>query len=197
MLTDTSESAVRAEPAGGEVLSPAELSATIEKFSELDWLRVKKAALRFYGRSGGDWEDLQNEALVRALDGRRKCPKGVQVVTFLGNVIRSIASEFDGLDGHFPPSDELEAQQETAAGAVPLTEPVDPVASTVDAMSMIEGAAAVFDGDEIAQRLFEGIVDGIEGQKLRDLLELSQKEFDSKRRFVRRRLDHHFERNVS
>ena len=80
-------------------------------------------------------------------------------MTFLGNVIRSIASEFDGLDGHFPPSGELEAQQETAAGVVPLTEPDDPVASTVDAMSMIEGAAAVFDGDEIAQRLFEGRIE--------------------------------------
>ena len=113
--------------------------------------------MHFCGRdAGGDWEDLQNEALVRALDGQRKCPKDVRVVTFLGNVIRSIASEHDGLDGHAPLSDELEAQQETAAGAVPLTEPADPVASTIDAMSMLEGAAAVFDGDEIAQRLFEG-----------------------------------------
>ena len=98
MPSPASESAVRAEPARDEVLSPAELSAVIEKFSELDWLRAKKAALRFYSRCGGDWEVLQNEALVRALDGRRKCHKSVGVVTFLGNVIRSIASERDGLD---------------------------------------------------------------------------------------------------
>ena len=98
MPTPASESAVRAEPARDEVLSPAELSAVIEKFSELDWLRAKKAALRFYSRCGGDWEVFQNEALVRALDGRRKCHKSVGVVTFLGNVIRSVASERDGLD---------------------------------------------------------------------------------------------------
>jgi hypothetical protein len=98
MPTPASESAVRAEPVRDEALSPAELSAAIEKFSELDWLRVKKAALRFYGRCGGDWEILQNEAMARALDGRRKCRKGVGAVTFLGNVIRSIASERDGLD---------------------------------------------------------------------------------------------------
>jgi hypothetical protein len=71
MHTPASESAVRAEPERDEVSSPADLSAAIEKFSELDWLRVKKAALHFYGRCGGDWEVLQNEALVRALDGRR------------------------------------------------------------------------------------------------------------------------------
>ena len=56
---------------------------------------------------------------------------------------------------------------------------------------------ALFDGDETAQRLFDGTLDGIEGQKLRGLLGLSQKDFDSKRRFVRRRLNQHFERNVS
>jgi hypothetical protein len=196
MLTHASESAVRAEPAG-EVITPAELSAAIERFSDFDWLRIKKTALHFCGRYGGDWEDVQNEALVRALDGRRKCPKGVRVVAFIGNVIRSIASERDGLGGYATLSDELEAQQETAAGVVSLTESADPVASTIDAMSMIEGAAALFDGDETAQRLFDGTLDGIEGQKLRVLLGLSQKDFDSKRRFVRRRLNQHFERNVS
>ena len=56
----------------------------------------------------------------------------------LRNVIRSIASERDGPDGHAALSDELEAEQETTAGAVPLTEPVDPVASTIDAMSMLK-----------------------------------------------------------
>jgi DNA-directed RNA polymerase specialized sigma24 family protein len=176
-------------------LSQAELSAAIAEFSELDWIRIKKAALHFCGRRGIDWEDLQNEALARALEGQRKCPKNVPVVTFLRNVIRSVASQ---LDGHASLSDELvEAQQETAAGAVPLTEPADPVASTMDATSLLEGAAAVFDDDEVARKLFEGIVDGIEGQKLRESLGLSQKEFDSKRRFVRRRLNQHFERNVS
>jgi len=43
--------------------------------------------------------------------------------------------------------------------------------------------------------LFEGMIDGIEGQELRELLELSQKEFDTKRRFVRRRLNDYAERN--
>ncbi len=45
------------------------------------------------------------------------------------------------------------------------------------------------------EMLFEGMIDGIEGQELRELLELSQKEFDTKRRFVRRRLNDYAERN--
>jgi len=47
----------------------------------------------------------------------------------------------------------------------------------------------------VAETLFEGTVDGMEGEELRNLLGLSQKEFDSKRRFVRRRLNVQFERD--
>jgi hypothetical protein len=179
----------------GEVYSPDELRAAIAEFKDLDWLRVKKAAVHFSKRCRCEWSDLQNEALVRSLDGRRKCPRNVAVTTFLGNVIRSIASEEDEMDGHVALSDELEAQQNSASGLTDLTKPSDPAASTMDAQKMIAEAIAAFDGDETGEMLFEGTVDGMEGQELREFLELSQKDFDSKRRFVRRRLNDYAERN--
>jgi len=117
------------------------------------------------------------------------------VTTFLGNVIRSIASEDDRTDGHIALSDELEAQQNSASGLTDLTKPSDPAASTMDAQKMIAEAISAFDGDETSAMLFEGIVDGMEGQELREFLSLSQKDFDSKRRFVRRRLNDYAERN--
>jgi hypothetical protein len=194
MLNRTPKSAGRAEPTGDEVFSPEELSAAIKKFSKSDWIRIKKAALRFRGCVGSDWEDLQQKAVELALAGDRNCPKDVPVVTFLRGVIRSIASHHNGPDGHAPLSEALE---ETASGTVPSTEPADPVASRIFFESMLEEALALFDGDEKARRLFQGFVDGIKGQELRDVLCLSQKEFDSKRRFVRRRLDQHFGRDAS
>jgi hypothetical protein len=120
MLSRTPKSAGRNELTGDEVLSPAELSAAIAKFSDLDWNRIEKTALYFRNRVGGDWEDLKNDAFLLALEfpPKRKCPKDVPVVTFLQNVIRSIASHSDRPDGHSPLSDELEAQKETAANAV-------------------------------------------------------------------------------
>ncbi len=181
--------------ASGEIYSPAELRAAIEGFSDTDWLRVKKAALYFSGRCGREWQDLRNEALLRSLDGRRKCPKDVPVTTFLGNVMRSIASEADPTDGHLPLSKQIETQQETPSGLTSLTDPSDPVASTMDAQQLIARAIGAFDGDVVAETLFEGTVDGMEGEELRNLLGLSQKEFDSKRRFVRRRLNVQFERD--
>jgi hypothetical protein len=92
-------------------------------------------------------------------------------------------------------SDELEAQQNSASGLTDLTKPSDPTASTMDAQKMIAEAIAAFDGDETGEMLFEGTVDGMEGQELREFLALSQKDFDSKRRFVRRRLNDYAERN--
>jgi hypothetical protein len=179
----------------GEPYSPDELRTLISEFTPLDWLRVRKAAMHFSKRCRVEWNDLQNEALVRSLDGRRNCRKDVAVTTFLGNVIRSIASEADGPDGHVHLSEELEAQQASPGGVTDLTRPSDPAASSMDAQKMIAEVISAFDGDETSEMLFEGMIDGIEGQELRELLGLSQNEFDTKRRFVRRRLNDYAERN--
>ena len=191
--------AVTEESAGdqpaGETYSPDEIRALIAAFTPLDWLRLRKAAMYFSKRCRLEWGELQNEALVRSLDGRRNCPRNVAVTTFLGNVIRSIASEADGTDGHVHLSEELEARQSSASGLTDLTKPADPAASTMDAQKIIAEVISAFDGDVTSEMLFEGMIDGIEGQELRELLELSQKEFDTKRRFVRRRLNDYAERN--
>jgi hypothetical protein len=117
------------------------------------------------------------------------------VTTFLGNAIRSIASGADGTDGHVHLSEELEGQQNSPSGLTDLTKPADPAASTIDAQKIIAEVISAFDGDVTSEMLFEGMIDGIEGQELRTLLELPQKEFDSKRRLVRRRLNDYAERN--
>lgn len=194
MAKTVTEELAEDQPAG-ETYSPDELRALISAFTPLDWLRVRKAAMHFSKRCRVEWSELQNEALVRSLDGRRKCPRNVAVTTFLGNVIRSIASEVHGADGHVHLSEELEAQQSGPSGLTDLTKPADPAASTMDAQKILAEVTSAFDGDVTCEMLFDGMIDGIEGQELRALLELSQKDFDSKRRLVRRRLNVYAERN--
>jgi hypothetical protein len=106
--------------------------------------------------------------------------------------MRSIATEDDELDGHIGLTPELEGLQDCPAGAIALTAPADPLASAVDAVTLIREATAVLADDETAQMLFEGTVDGMDGKELREFLGLGQKEFNTKRRFVRRRLNEHF-----
>lgn len=194
MPSIATEDSEESKDVGGSY-SPDELRVAITSFTDLDWLRVRKAAMYFAKRCRCDWSDLQNEALVRSFDGRRNCPRGVAVTTFLGNVIRSIASEADEADGHVSLSDEIEAQQSTVTGLIDLNQPSDPTASTMDAQMMMAEVISTFDGDETSTMLFEGTIDGMEGQELREFLGLSQKDFDSKRRFVRRRLNDYAERN--
>ncbi|RQH12690.1 hypothetical protein [Bradyrhizobium sp. RP6] len=179
----------------GEILSPDEIRLVISAFSDLDWLRVKKAAMYFAKRCGRDWEELQNEALMRSLAGDRKCPRHVAVPTFLGNAIRSIASERNELDGHAPLTDAIEAEQSSPAGLIDISRPSDPAASTLEAQKLLAEVIALFDGDTTCETLFEGSLEGMEGQELRELLGLSEKEFDSKRRLLRRRLNSYAERN--
>jgi len=191
------KSAVSDDPSS-DTLSLEEIRAAIDGFSDVDWLRIKKAALHFSfpGRCHHEWEDLRNEALVRSLDGRRKCPRGVSVPTFIGNVMRSLTPEVDPIDDHVLRSDDVEFQQEEPSGVTSLAETPDSLTSNLDAKRMITTAIGLFEGETIAQMLFAGNVDGMEGQELRDCLELSQTEFDSKRKFVRRRLNAHFERRT-
>lgn len=196
MLTSAPEDANDGETdAAGESFSPDEIRVAISALSDLDWLRVKKAAMYFAKRCGRDWEELQNEALMRSLAGDRKCPRHVAVPTFLGNAIRSIASEGNELDGHAPLTDAIETEQSSPRGLIDISRPSDPAASTLDAQKLLAEVIALFDGDTTSETLFEGSLEGMEGQELRELLGLSEKEFDSKRRFVRRRLNSYAERN--
>src|SRR3954469_15453771 len=64
--------------------------------SERDLLRLKVLA-RLYARglTGGlTWADLLHEAVARALEGTRRCPEGVEIVSFLAGVMRSLRAEY-------------------------------------------------------------------------------------------------------
>jgi hypothetical protein len=74
MASHTSDAAAL-DDSVGDSLSPEEIRSAIERFSDADWLRLRKAAQYFSGRSGREWRELQNEALLRSLDGRRRCPR--------------------------------------------------------------------------------------------------------------------------
>jgi RNA polymerase sigma-70 factor (ECF subfamily) len=51
---------------------------------------------------------------------------------------------------------------------------------------------SLFDDDLGARTLVEGIMDGMEGKELQELLGMDEKEFATKRRLVRRRIDKAF-----
>jgi len=76
-----------------EVLSQAELREALGGLSDVDHYRLrKKIAVRLAWARGMSPDDLLNTAFVRALDGTRKCPRELNLVIFLTNIMRSIRS---------------------------------------------------------------------------------------------------------
>jgi len=139
---------------------------------------------------GGD--DLLQEAFRRALDGERKCPISIDAVRFLAEAMRSIA------DGELK-----KTQRQPVLVPLPgpgdaetaIAEPADPrstaeelIGGEQEADRLRSEILSLFNDDQIAQIIVEGIMEDIEGEELRSLTSLDKTQFDSKRRLIRRRI---------
>ncbi|MCW6509873.1 hypothetical protein [Lichenifustis flavocetrariae] len=176
-----------------EALTLEEVRVAIEHLGPADMLRLAKAAAHFEYRNGRLARDLRQEAFVRVLDGRRKCPRNVNLALSLSNVMRSIASERDREAEHAD-IDEMIAADSLEAGSMSGIGPdlLEQVRGKLDGEQLLSEALRLFEDNERAKTMFEGIIEDMEGQELRELLGVSQVEFDTLRRLVRRRLDKHF-----
>lgn len=180
-------------------LSSSELCETINEFSKADWLRVKKIAGIMADKCGITKEDILQEAFTRALEGARRCPCDVNVVSFLAGIMKSIASsdaksfvrnplvslqnpKFE--DGHDYQADlEETTPSMTEAG----------MTARMDLNRIREMIPPLFESDsESIQFLVEGILDGMEPGELQEFSGLYGKEYSSARRLFRRRLKETF-----
>jgi hypothetical protein len=177
--------------------SAAEAADLVRSMSDVDKVRFVKAS-HYYSFGGArSPKDLRQEVIRRTIEGVRRCPIGISMVTFLNQAMRSIAF-----------SDRKAVERAPKLIAVPNDGPgsgvldgIDPRLSPEDLMiqeatrSEIKAAVlAVFDDDAVGAVLAEGIMEGMEGEELRELVDLGVKEFATKRRFVRRRIDKAFPR---
>jgi DNA-directed RNA polymerase specialized sigma24 family protein len=94
-------------------LSREEIETAIRDLPPAGWMRLRKIA-RFYSRSSPlDDEELLQEAFARALDGSRKCPVNVDIVKFLAEAMRSLASDSVKTRSRHPESWALPLSDET------------------------------------------------------------------------------------
>ena len=175
--------------------TPDETGRSIQDLSAADRVRLRKVAAVFARNGLIEAEDLLQEAFCRALDGRRNCPVHVDPVRFLAEAMRSIANG------------ELQ-KSETRPLLVPIAKhggdemAVDPPYSTLDpgqragSVEEVAGMKAcllsLFEDDEIAQVILEGMMEGMGGEELRELTDLDNTAYQSKRRLIRRRIDKRF-----
>ena len=172
---------------------PEEIRAAIEAFTDVDWVRVRKAAEYWARRHGAEADEVMQDALERAIDGSRQCPRDLSVLKFLSGAMRSISSE--------------ERKARARRGEVHLVaedgrlivDPVDDRQTAAEAAESRQEATRIkttlldlFEGDLAAQTILEGDMDGMEGEELRALTGLDVKGFATKRRLIRRRIDKAF-----
>jgi DNA-directed RNA polymerase specialized sigma24 family protein len=170
--------------------SPEEIRAAIDAFTDVEWVRVRKAAEYWARAHGVDADDVMQDALERAIDGRRQCPQHLSVLAFLSGAMRSISSG------------ERKAQAER--GEVHLVAedgrlivdpahdrqtPAEAAESTQEVARIKQTFLDLFEDDLAAQTILEGTMDGMEGEELRVLTDLDIKGFATKRRLIRRRID--------
>lgn len=171
--------------------SVAEIDAALRDLSEAGWVRLQKIAGSLGGVYRIEAEDLLHEACCRALDGRRRCPRHVDLFKFLGDAMKSIASDTlksqirhpelrlvsssESEDDVFDPPDNRQNIE-------------DELANEQEAMQIKQRILDLFQDDPIAQVMTEGIMEGMEGEELRDLTSLDKAAFASKRRLIKRRI---------
>ena len=178
---------------GASLLTQVEVKRSISVLTAADWLRLHKVARALCREAAFEADDLLQEAFQRALDGTRQCTRTLDIVHFLAGVMRSIASDWRKARRRRP---EMSLVTETGSLQDVVLQACDNAPAADEALAVNEEAArlkatilALFADDGLAQRLLEGIMDGLAGAQLRCLTGLSETEFASKRRLIRRRID--------
>jgi DNA-directed RNA polymerase specialized sigma24 family protein len=168
--------------------SAAAVSRALAELSEPQLLRLGAMA-RLRARalpSGFGWSDLLHEALVRALDGSRQWPAGVPILVFLAGVMRSICDEIwrhrrrEGILIAFGKDAEAQCQD------VPCPAPdQERVLAASEALAELY---RLFAGDGIALWILSGLADGLSAAEIRATHGLSEVDYDTARRRMRRTL---------
>jgi DNA-directed RNA polymerase specialized sigma24 family protein len=170
---------------GGIARTSERVAQALRRLSGSDLLRLEALArLRARGLPGGIvWSDLLNEAIRRALDGSRPWPPGVPLLAFLAQIMRSIWSELcrrDTLERRI-------ALAHAAAFSRAETNEIDPerVVAAAQALAAIH---QLFVGDAVALNVISGLADGRTAHEIRAIHNMSEGEYDTVRKRIRRAL---------
>jgi RNA polymerase sigma-70 factor (ECF subfamily) len=110
-MPDPLRSDIAADPTRSSTETVARALAAL---TASDLVRLKRLAqLRARLLPGVEWEELLNEALLRALDGSRRWPEGVPLPAFIAGIMRSL------LDARAHER-RRRAERVLAAGEIPL-----------------------------------------------------------------------------
>lgn len=173
-MLDPLRSDITAAPADTAVEAVARALAAL---APSDLVRLKRLAqLRARLVPDLDWEELLNEALLRALDGSRHWPQGVPLLAFIAGIMRSLA---DGRAGQR----RRQAERALAVGEHQVVTAPD---ARLHARQCLDAIVQFFAGDPDVLALIAGLMrQYLEGAE-EPTLQLSRKRRDAARKRLAR-----------
>ncbi|MGJ4973421.1 RNA polymerase sigma factor [Bradyrhizobium sp. HKCCYLRH1073] len=179
--------------------SAAEITEAIRGLGAAERLRLRAIARTLTRFSPLDPDDLAQEALFRAMQGTRICPRDLEPVRFLAGVMTGIVSDAAKSRKRHPETRLealIEGGIEFADGAMNAEEHLvaaeDDRTQIARAQETKRRVLELFEEDLVAQTIAEGLMVGMEGEELRALTGLDGTAFASKRKFVRRHINKAF-----
>lgn len=174
-----------------------EVKDAIHALTPAQWVRLRKAAAYFAAGRPVEADDLLQMALASALDENgRSCPTNVDIVRFLAGAMRSIA---DGEVDKASRRPVLVPVPKTGGGEDGEEEEVEFADERPNVEQRHIGAEedaekratilALFEDDPTARDLVEGVMAGMTREELRELTDLDETAYDSKRKLIRRRIN--------
>ena len=167
------------------IRTPAEQAVAQGLLTLTDLLRLKAIArLHAWGLPPDmGWTDLLQEALLRLLQGSRRPPPGIPTVTFVAGIMRSIkAEQWRRLCREAPLPGGLAAIAETESDPAP--DPERCLAARQELLAIYD----LFAEDPAAMQILHGLGAGLTAEEIRAANGLSQTDYDSTRKRMRRSL---------
>ena len=200
-----------AKPHMSRVLHTApDFRTAVSALTSPEKARLARVARLLHGSTGLSWQDLYQQACADSLDLTRSWPEGVDVVKFLIEAMRSIASNsrrsmaVARRVSAVEPTEKSPANVQgllTDKGKVFHLHPVPETAEEELIRREDEKATEawirarhhelldLFDDDDDAQLMVLGMLDGLRGKELRAATGLDESQFASKYKKVHRRIE--------
>jgi len=164
----------------------ADVARAIHALTAAELLRLKALA-RLWTRGLPEvlgWSDVLHEAIARALDGSRKWPPGVPILAFLSSIMRSICDDHwrrARREGRLLARDD---DREAGEGEAQAPDPERALA----AAQALAAVNELFCGDAAALKVIAGLADGLTPAEICRLYGMSERDYDTTRRRMRRAL---------
>jgi len=160
--------------ANRDTLSPEDFRAVWDALPKADKARLGMIAREWTLGTSFEWQELLNEAIVRALAGSRRCPREISLVPFLAQTMRSIRWEWrnEWLREHDRSADNQ--------GADGIDHP--PWENERDVENAIARALAHLSGDDDALKYLTGLLKGWTRRECMERFEWEKTHFETVRR---------------